>query len=360
MAKNRQPISPRPDIGQYRWSVTSGEMAHVFVPRYFYSDALHAKASGSLGESGYAILRSLAMIAIPQLEQSIDHVVAPMSTRAREIEAMPKGDSRLEAERAFERLGRATHWEVVTRLGIVVEQLVALIAAYEAFEAGDKAGITRGFLRHELDLLKMLGQRPRRRLSYWEAVVQMPTIEDLRGGGLETEEANLLRSGYRTAARQMLTMFDRVRTYYTPALHQIYLRFKHGYTLVDPSASLLRLAGDEQQSQRVQALMQGGFAVVHLSRSDEVIVNLVRSDTDEFNQAVGATEAAVRLCNDFATAWLSRVEHAEGKSLQVVADPDHKDAMVVALRKWVIGGLDTSVPFDAALAVSQATGEETS
>lgn len=129
----------------------------------------------------------------------------------------------------------------------------------------------------------------------------------------------------------------RVRAFYTPELHGVYTKRKHGYTIIDPSRSMIRLTNGGEAA---DAMLQHGFAVAHRTWSGRVMLSIVRSNGAELDALFSTIADALRVSFSLVNAWLGHLEHAHGRttSLEGGTDQDDRRRLAAAARSWLSDG----------------------
>lgn len=336
---SKRPSHRRPTVSGFEYALDDAGTVHTFTPNFGFDAAAAGRAIGEVGHLGYAVVRTQASSAQTQLEGSLRRVLGIFDAEIARIDGLD-GDQKVDAEAGLRALGHALHWEAIDRVGIHVENLATLLAGWDCYRkrSGD---VGEAMLSRDLDLLKALGAKERRKLDYWEALVNLPAREQLLTAGLSTTQARVVRAAYRTAAMRMLSLFEAVRAYYIPGLHSVYTKRKHGYTLLDPAASPLRFRSKDPAGRDLQDAMRAGFAVVHRPRDGlHTMVYIVKSDEDELRGCVAAAADALILSGRIARGWLTRIEHSHGRSMnvEIPEDPDDKREFIAGLQTWFGAG----------------------
>jgi len=311
-----------------------------------YSAAAAERAIQRIGRDAYAILRTKAMLGIVRQRQALDSIVAPLSQLVEEMQALPE-DASVEqrARLAFEvsSTGQETHWSAILRLGTSVETLCGLLLAFETDREGGARDIAELLVRHDLDLFLVLREKKRKKLSYWEALAGRPAREDLLEAGLTPAESQRLLSEHRSWCTSAMKQFQRISAYYTPARHQVYGKYKHGYTLIDPGVSPLSLDLGTRDAAVVNEALQNSFVVMHQDRTGRRVVHVVRSGGVEIEQTMEEARQVLDLAQKLAVSWLFELEHP----LHRVITFDKIPKAIAS--KWVGDGLDETYDLTGAL-----------
>jgi hypothetical protein len=356
LSKPRSPTR-RPVIQTFELKAYESDPGHTLTPNLMFDPAIGARASSRIGHIAYAILRSQVIVALPQLRLSLGNLASALDEAAVRAERTGQQSDRDRANQ----VGRATHWDAIVRLGIVVENLCATLAALDGYLSDASVDVTTMLLRHDLDLLKVLSEKKRRQLGYWERLAAMPDLQALTDYGLQPEEARAVRRAYRGAAFGLLGSFLELRDYYTPELHQVYLRHKHGYTLVAPSASQLHLKAKDPSGTDLDRALQSGFAVVHQTRERKRVLQIVRSTGTDLADCLRVADAAAELASSVASTWLWMIEHPEGHTLQVLerSEAAQLDLTLRGARKWAGDEMANAYALDRTISQIRAAAERT-
>ena len=116
-----------------------------------------------------------------------------------------------------------------------------------------------------------------------------PTRESLAKAGMTEAESRDLQAESRTWAGKMLRRFKLISDFYTSPLHQVYAKYRHGYTIVNPKFSPLNVMLDGRNAREVEAAIEGGLVVMHESADGRRVVYVVKTGVPE-----------IRVCLDFA------------------------------------------------------------
>lgn len=327
-----------PRIHQVDLMTEVSEHGGVLTPSLSFAGPMADRATGAIGHVAYAILRSQAFVALPQLGTTIGTLADPLRVAQERYQSLPEAE-RAAATGTLELLGRATHWELIGRLGVIVDNLAALMDAVEAYRAGEDVDYAKILLRHELDVLAAVGAKRRRQLSYWERMANAPQQTQLLAAGLTNAEAKALKAGTRRWAFAAVRTMDRLRAYYTERMHHVYLRFKHGYTLVSPGVSRLHVRlRDAKESAAINDALARGFCIIHQTYDGRRILEIVQSSPEDLEACMRTAREAVGLAERLAVAWTLELEHGEGWSAATIPPPVAERAVwadyASALRKW--------------------------
>jgi len=323
-------------------AVVGGE----FTPGMFYRSDLALRAEARIGHIGYSMLRTQALAATSQLGDTFGILLRGMEHTRREMRgAVSAGRfSEEEADAQFSEVGRMLHWQVILTFGVVVENLIAMLIAYDEWVSGS-SDVADAFLHHGLDLIGELDRRSRRRLGYWEQVGRLPSESEVQALGCTGGEATALRAAGRKWAFKQRDDFQAVRSYYTPTMHQLYLRYKHGYSLITPRASPVRMKAGAADPLAVNHALHHGFAVVHRTHDGRTTLQIVQTDFDELSACITAGRRAVRLSRAIGNAWMFQVEHETGHTMSFDIGGGTDDAPArSALLKWVGSDLAAVYP----------------
>lgn len=328
--------------------VSTGAAAFSTEPTNYYSKDAAQRASALIGRDAYSILRTKALQGIQRQKQVLGGLAKSFNAAVGELQALPSeapagGRSRLES--AVWAVGQETHWSAIQWLGTSIETLGGLIQAFEASRdrtAGND--IAALLLLQDLDVLKVLQQKKRRKLAYWESLAGRPTHEELVKAGLSEAEAKRFLSDNRSSCASMLKRFQEIAAFYTAPMHQVFLKYKHGYTLVDPRMSPLYLETGSHDLADVNAELRSSFAVMHQDRfTGRRVVHLVHSSTSEIQATMDTALLAFDLAQELALSWLLELEHPEHRTAAVSGVPR------AILMKWLDQGLDEAYDVTAFL-----------
>ena len=308
------------------------------LPSHHYDPTASDLAIKRIGDSAYLVLRSKALWASTQLANTFPMIEQTLANLIREFHALP-AESQDAQVVAVEMGGRALHWEAITRLGIVVESLCSLLNAIEAYREERFDDIETALVAHDLDLLKVLEERRRRKIAYWEGIAAVPSKERLLAAGLDAEEARILHGAQRAWAHSHTAKFAQVRRYYTDGIHRLYLRWKHGYTVVSPHVSPIRVANPYP---KLREDMDAGFAVVHRRRDGRVIMEVIRSNPDEIKACLAVARVASDLTHGLALAWTIELEDPESRTIvaELSTSMPERAPVVRAMEKWLARDAD--------------------
>jgi hypothetical protein len=163
---------------------------------------------------------------------------------------------------------------------------------------------------------------------------------------LSAAERRILLAAARAWAVKAMRSFGVLSTYYSSNLHNVYLRWKHGYTLVDPRASEIRVA--HGPSARPQDLFRNSFAVMHEQRDGQRILQVVYSDGDALLTCVNRALDAVALLHSLAMVWVMELEQEEHRTVAL------GDMPVDLMAKWM--GADFTARWGGTQAWQDAVG----
>lgn len=314
----------------------------MFIPESGFDAALADRAVERVGAAAYAVLRTQVFLATPQLKDSMQALVTTLElSRQRLVAQAGESADRVSLDLEYSEVGKAMHWQAITQFGVIVENFAALLHGLDAYRAG--ADVASAFLDHDLDLIGLLNEKRRRRLSYWEQCIRRPSDGELSAAGLDRDEVHAMRAGSRELAQRLAIGFRDVRAYYTPALHSVYTRYKHGYSLVAPHLSPLPVQGQMPQRD-AEAALRGGFAVMHQRRHDgRRVIQVVQTGETELRACVVTALKALSLASTLVHIWLMEVEHPQERSIAIARSDEPATAAVQqhALRKWVGEAFDS-------------------
>jgi hypothetical protein len=337
---------PRPKIVTVGVA-SSGAPTAGTTPNVMYSRIAADRAIRVMGRDAYAIVRTKAILAPVRQMDSLRAVLRPVEDALTELDALPATARPEEWNRlnlAVTFAGHEAHWQAIVRIGTGVEALVAMILAVEAYRRADGSDCAQPLLRHDLDLLGVLQAKQRRKPSYWEALSGRPTASQLAVAGMSPEDARLILDANRSWAIERMRDFQAIAAYYTPALHAVYTKYKHGYTLVSQMTSPFFM-NDEVAKTRAaaEALAAGGFAVMHENAAGKRQIHVVRSNEAEIRDAVSTASKALDVTHQLAVMWLLQAEHPDHRSFALTA-PNN-----AVFARWVGDGLDEPYSFSREL-----------
>jgi hypothetical protein len=311
------------------------------TPTVFSPEAA-ARAIDKIGRDGYSVLRTKAFRAVAGQRSGIEVVLAPLERAIARRDTFAAGTlDWAQAAEVCELLGNETHWHAINRVGQAVESLCALIAAMEAYRSGAApAEVSRQLIRHDLNLQPMLRGKRQRKLAFWEQLGARPQLGDLTSAGLSQAEAKALLAAARGWAGQMLRDFQKLSRFYTNALHQIYAKYRHGYTLVSPGLSPLYF--EEELAPAVQQSIRRSFVVMHEDEGGRRVVHVVKTGVPEIRLCLDVARFALEITRKLAVAWIIELEHPEGRTLAF-----DTSALRVA-RRWFGTSLDEFYDLGAA------------
>lgn len=319
------------------WEPGESGPGFTFVPQEGFDPAHADRAASRIGPVAYAALRSQVFSAAPQLHMGLQALVNGLeSSRLRLLARREGGLTQQQVDLQYSDVGKATHWQAITQYGVIVENLAALLHGLDAYRSG--RDVAAALLDHDLDLLRLLNEKGRGRLSYWEGLLRRPSEAELAAAGLDREEVRAMRSGSRDLGQRMLFRFREVRGYYTPALHSVYTRYKHGYSLITPHVSPLRILATHDREKEIDDALRHGFAVMHQRRHDgRRVLQVVRTGADEVVECTSLAMRALELTSSLAHSWLMEVEHPEEHALTFAKsnDPATAERQQRAMRTWI-------------------------
>lgn len=324
----------RPTILTLRVATGSPE-AHS-NPTLMYTREAADRAIGRLGRDGYTVLRTKMFHGLQGQRAAIDTVLGPLEAAIADAAAVEADDEPARyARMSVEFLGLETHWHSIHRVGQAVESLCALIDALDRYRAGSTAAeVSRRLVRHDLDLQRVLQSKKARKLGYWETLGGRPTREALAKAGMTEAESRDLLAESRTWAGKMLRRFKLISDFYTSPLHQVYAKYRHGYTIVNPTFSPLNVMLDGRNAREVEAAIEGGLVVMHEAADGRRVIHVVKTGVPEIRVCLDFARFVIDVTRSVATAWLIEVEHPEHRTIAF----DTLKPWTVA--KWLGTGLD--------------------
>lgn len=333
---------PKPNIVTARVAAPGADALRT-TPSLLYSVEAADRAISRIGQDAYTILRTKAIFGVWRQQASLRTHLDPLVAALRAQEEAPEAD-RTRAGLEANSIGQDIHWQGIVRLGTAIEGLVSTISALEMFRdgSGDPADC---LLRHDLDLLRVLQERKRRRPGYWEALSNREVIV---AAAMDPEDTRQLLAANRKWSFGAMTMFGRLQAYYTAPMHAVYAKYKHGYTLVSPTTSPLFLEAGET-SRRAELLFRaGGFAVMNQDRVGNRVVYVLETGDTPVELTLTAARDALALTGELATMWLLEVEHPDQHGLAFDGlSPE-------LLARWFGSGLDDAYSLSDLLTVAEA------
>lgn len=312
------------------------------TPSFMYSRPAADRAIERIGRDAYTVLRTKALIGIRRQAHALEGLIGPLDAAVRRQDALEPTDPELpEARRAVDMIGNETHWHAIHRVGQSVESLCALESAMDAYRSGALGQVATLLVHHDLDLQKVLESRTRRKLAYWERLGGRPSLTEAAPGRISAADRKALLAANRRWAAAVMGDFQAIRGFYSPALHQVYTKYRHGYTLVSPTASPLFLETDGRRATDIDHAVRQGFVVMHESREGRRVVHVVETGLPQIHACLAMARTALILTSNLSMAWLYEVEHPDSPTIAF----EGPDAELVA--RWVGPALDDIYPTSA-------------
>jgi hypothetical protein len=217
-----------------------------------------------------------------------------------------------------------------------------MIRGYAAYRAGER-DVAAHLLSYDLQVLNFLDARAMKRIGYWEELSGRPTKDELLAAGLTPAEAAMLLAANRDWAMQHRHTFAAIRGYYKPALHQVYTKLKHGYTLVDPMVSPIFVGPDDEDRVGRQLRSGPNFAVMHQLPDGRRSMHFLASDRAAIVDCIDMARTVLTFTLDLANCWLLEVEHPAARTIAFA------QVVTAVAFKWMGDGFNGLYDFEATL-----------
>ncbi|MEX0629684.1 MAG: hypothetical protein WEE67_04505 [Chloroflexota bacterium] len=211
---------------------TDRDLAHIYVAgadlNHPDNELIHAETElgmDYLGVQSYSLLTGYVAFALPQRLKSLIQLGHEADGLAARFGPTPGWDAR-------ERL-EMIQWVAASQVCMMIEELAALTTAIAAWRSRH-VDIATTYLRWQGDITETIRDVAWNRREFWADLVAYPGHAQLPAIGMTAEEVKAFRPLVDGTLELAQLGVEWARTFFTEEMRRVYVRFKHGFSLVSP------------------------------------------------------------------------------------------------------------------------------